>query len=516
MLVPNLDEKKDKGNIDQVISHYLEPIPLESFIRHKILNLFLEAGLEDFQAQILLSIVLHGGQIKPITLAKDIHCNPSRLELPDGFPSLVDLNLISMSHTRPKTAILAISIDELLDRLTRRKIKHNDLLDLESARRLLDKLDQFCVSDTSQFLKKAQPDDFSCLLNYFINLEQLHQKIPSLSPLLYYSLSSLGMRVKYALIITKLIIIGGKHEKRNFYHEQLKENVQEVFKNKSITLEDDLQKLGYSSIDRKKINEIFNKFVKKNQEVYKFSNEHQFNMALTGLKEFCQLTSMSIKERSRKTKYITLVKTLKQIGNSLFQDAINYRQSHESELRMLKLAYSNVKLVDRDIFLSTIADSSSTRKRLETDIKYATKIYLVLIHPYFVDDIFQKIFDSENISCELHLIAAEEQKDLFIKMLTIYKTTIQGKRGISSFDKITLIPADEIPQDILVGNTIILFYDVGSSMIIIHEEITENNPTEINTIFTDVELAFINFNELKKENQEKTMNITSLIGIIGD
>ena len=82
---------------------YLEPLPPDSFIRHRLLKIFIDSGLEDFQAQILLSIILHGGQIKPVTLAKDIGCNPVRLELVDGFPSLIALNLISFSHSRPKT-----------------------------------------------------------------------------------------------------------------------------------------------------------------------------------------------------------------------------------------------------------------------------------------------------------------------------------------------------------------------------------------------------------------------------
>ncbi len=509
--MPNSDEKKERVNIDQITRYYLEPIPLDSFLRHQILELFLKTELEDFQAQILLSLVLHGGQIKPITLANDIHCSPTRLELPDGFPSLIDLNLIVMSHTRPKTVILAVSIDELIERLSKKTIKTIDLLDPELARELLHKLDQFTITSTSNDSKNIHIGDHLILLNYFANLEQLCQKIPSLFSLLFFCLSSLGMSLCSAFILSKLILNGGKIEKRNFYNEQIKKNNQEILETHPKLLEDDLQKLDYSNNDRKQIIEKLNLFFEQTKNECQFSSENQFNMALDGLKEYFQSTSMSIQERSRKTKYITLVKTISQLGDSLYQLAINYKNSHKSEFRMLKLAYSNVKLVDSEIFLSTIADPSSTRKRLETDIKYAQKIYLVLIHSYFVEDIFLKIFDSENLSCELHLIAAEEQKDLFTEILVKHKISIQGKRGILSSDTIIFIPSDEIPQDILVGNLIILFYKIGASMIIIHEEITKNNPTEINTIFTDVELAFQYFNEITIENHKKITNIMSLI-----
>ena len=509
--MPNSDEKKEKINIDQINRLFLEPIPLDSFLRHQILELFLKTELEDFQAQILLSLVLHGGQIKPITLANDIRCSPTRLELPDGFPSLIDLNLIVMSHTRPKTVILAIGIDELIERLAKKSIKTKDFLDPDLARELLHKLDQFTVRNTSKDSKNEQIDDFPGLLNYFTNLEQLCRKIPSLFSLLFYSLSSLGMGLHYAFILSKLIASGGKIEKRNFYLEEIKKNNHEILEITPTLLLDDLQKLDYLNNDRKCIIEKLNNFLEQNKNDYQISNENQFNIVLDGLKEYLQSTSMSIKERGRKTKYLTLVKTISQLGDSLYQSAINYQNSHELEFRILKLAYSNVKLVDSEIFLSTIADPSSTRKRLETDIKFAQKIYLVLLHSHFVEDIFLKIFDSENLSFELHLIAAEELKDLFTEMLAKHKRIIQGKRGILTSDAIIFISSDEIPQDILVGNTIILFYKAGASMIIIHEEITKNNPTEINTIFTDVELAFQYFNKITIENYKKSTNIMSLI-----
>ena len=73
---------------------------------------------------------------------------------------------------------------------------------------------------------------------------------------------------------------------------------------------------------------------------------------------------------------------------------------------------------------------------------------------------------------------------------------IDGKRGILIQDNVSFISRDEIPQDILIDNTILLIFDVGSSMITIHDEITKNSPTEINMIKTDVDYALKNVNEI--------------------
>ena len=118
----NIDPPTGNGNASYNQVRFLEPIPLNSFIRHKILKMFIDIGLEDFPSQILISIILHGGQIKPTTLAADLDCKPSRLELPDGFPRLIDLNLIAKSHNRPKTVILTLKIEDLLNRLETRTL----------------------------------------------------------------------------------------------------------------------------------------------------------------------------------------------------------------------------------------------------------------------------------------------------------------------------------------------------------------------------------------------------------
>jgi hypothetical protein len=64
---------------------------------------------------------------------------------------------------------------------------------------------------------------------------------------------------------------------------------------------------------------------------------------------------------------------------------------------------------------------------------------------------------------------------------------------------------------VLIGNTIILLYKNNSSMIIIHEEITKENPTEINAISGDVQFAYKSFNEIMKKYIKDTESIKNLV-----
>jgi hypothetical protein len=73
-----------------------------------------------------------------------------------------------------------------------------------------------------------------------------------------------------------------------------------------------------------------------------------------------------------------------------------------------------------------------------------------------------------------------------------------------------VIPSVDIPQDILGDNTVILYYNIGSSMITIHEEISKRNPIEINTIISDVDNAAIQFNELIQTHKD-TKTIVQVI-----
>jgi hypothetical protein len=74
------------------------------------------------------------------------------------------------------------------------------------------------------------------------------------------------------------------------------------------------------------------------------------------------------------------------------------------------MAYSNVKLIDREIFLSSIADPSSTKKRLRKDLEYAKKVNISLLHDFFISELFYEISDSNNLDFELQLIIAEKNK----------------------------------------------------------------------------------------------------------
>jgi hypothetical protein len=488
---------------------FLEPIPIGSFVRHKLLRLFIKSGMDDFQSQILLSIILHGGQIKPKTLAKDIDCNPSRLELPDGFPSLVNLDLIITSHTRPKTAILAIAIDELLERLATRTLIPNNYIKTKDAIDILLKLDKYEFIDESSSSGKF--DDFLYILNYFNHLKKLSTKLPALLSLLFFILSSLWMNPSEAIVLTKLIIMGGKMSKKEFFETHMQNISLENLQENSRQIKETLEILGYPLGQVEDLILKINAFYSNNITAFKFSSEQQLNMTLNNLQEFCQSTSMGEKAGKRKFRNLTLIKSISQIADSLNLSNINFQKQIRLDLQILKLAYSNVRLVDGDIYLSTISDPSSTRKRIETDVKYVTTINLSILHTYFVEDLFLKIFDSDNINFKLNIIASLEAKELFINMLLKHKLGIQNKRGILEGDTITFVPPDEIPQDVLIGNTIILLYKNNSSMIIIHEEITKENPTEINAISGDVQFAYKSFNEIMKKYIKDTESIKHLV-----
>ena len=498
----------------QSSARFLEPIPSDSFIRHKLLKLFVTNGLTDFQSQILPSIILYGGQIKPKTLAKDIDCKPSRLELPDGFPSLLDLELITMSHTRPKTAILALGIDELLDRLITRTLVSKSLMKTKDANDILLKLDEYSFNDVSKLSDNL--DDFSFSLDYFNHLQRLSENHPSLLSFLYYIFSSLWMNSSEAIVLAKLIVVGGKISKKEFFESHIKNISLEDLQANSIQMKKTIEILGLKTSQMDDLLSNVSAFYSNNKASFKFSSEQHLNVILNILQEFCQSTSMGEKAGRRKFRNLALIKSISQIANSLSLSVSNFEKESEVEIQILKLAYSNVKLVDEDIFLSTISDPSSTRKRIETDINYVTNINLVILHPYFVEDLFLKMFDSDNTDFGLSIIASLEAKELYTNMLSKHELAIKDKRGILEGDTITFVPSDEIPQDILIGNTVILLYKNSSSMIIIHEEITKKNPTEINTISYDVQLAYKSFNEIVEKYKKDTEFIKILVDKVGN
>ena len=93
------------------VNAYLEPIPANSFLRIRLLRLFIQAGLPDLEAQILLSIILHGGKMKTTSLARDLDITIHRLL--SGLPTLEALGLTLISHHRPKTIMLTIPLSEI-------------------------------------------------------------------------------------------------------------------------------------------------------------------------------------------------------------------------------------------------------------------------------------------------------------------------------------------------------------------------------------------------------------------
>ncbi|MHA2296788.1 MAG: hypothetical protein ACXAEU_13010 [Candidatus Hodarchaeales archaeon] len=502
----NNQKKRDSSAIE---SDYIELIEADSLLRYQMHKLFIDSGLDDFEAQILLSIVLHGGQMKSSTLADDLGCNSSRLELPDGLPSLIQSDLIVTSHHRPKTLILAMEIEDLLERLSIRSLRPNRLLTPEEARELLQLIDKFHlrVNGKDNATMEDMKDNPLLLKDYYDELALTIQKLPSLFFLLDVAFFSLKLERNKSIILSQLVVSGGKTDKRAFYRDKIKNfDLESLYLDKK-RINDDLRRLGYQDDQANNMQEKLAWFYRQKVSKLQLSTEHYFNLILSSLSYFCHFTSMGKKSKKQKEVKLALIHSITQIAEKLYQEVENYPIKQGETLFNLKMAYSNVKLIDTEIFLSTIADPSSTKRRINKDIQHAVKVLISCSHTHFIDDIYQGVFDSDNKQFSLHILAPEEQKDFFYDSISRFSTRVQNRRGILPRDMVTFIPSKRIPQDVLIDNTILLFYKVGASMIVIHEEITKENPVEINTIADDVSHASETFNAIIEKYSDCTVPI---------
>ena len=456
-------------------AHYLEPLRANLLIRHQLLKLFTDAGLEDFQAQILLAIALHGGQIKPQTLANDLGCSPPRLKLPDALPSLVQLNLIATSHNKPQTVILSLKIDDLINRLAMRSLNQRYLLQPTRAIELLKKLDNLAI-ESKKIAQKNEIDLPNFLFDYFGSISLLIKKIPSLFFFIDIALSSLRLERNQSVILALLYKYCGKTVKRDFYLNIVKKIDLDILKPDIEQIKIDLRTLYYNKNEVDQIGDIIYNFYQQIGVKLQYSTEQYFNLILENMKQFCHSTSMETHGKKGKTVNLVITRRLSEIAEMLNQPYNVFQEKYKNEITHLKMAYSNVKLIDRDIFLSSIADPSSTKKRLRKDLEYAKKVNVSLLHDFFVPDIFYEIFDSNNSDFELQIIVAEEQKEKIIEFLKKHQQKVPDKRGLLPDDSLTLVPSIDIPQDILDDNTIILYYKIGSSLITIHREISKRYP----------------------------------------
>jgi len=508
----NSDNNQKKRDSFVGEADYIELIAPDSLLRYQMHKLFIDSGLEDFEAQILLSIVLHGGQMKPSTLADDLGCNSTRLELPDGLPSLIKSDLIVTSHHRPKTLILAIGINDLLERLSNRSLKPTRLLTPEKARELLQRIEKFYLRLTGKDNSTMGDikDNPLLLKDYYDELALIIEKLPSLFFLLDAAFSSLKLERNKSIILSQLMVSGGKTDKREFYKDKIKDfDLDSLYLDKQ-RINDDLERLGYQDSQVNNILEALDWFYRQKVSKLQLSSESYFNLILSSLSDFCHLSSMGKKGKKQKEIKLALIHSISQIAEKLYLELKNYSIKQEETLFNLKMAYNNVKLIDTEIFLSSIADPSSTKRRINKDIQYAVKVLISCSHIYFLDDIFQEVFDSGNKEFSLHVIAPEEQKDFFIDSISRFITKVHDRRGILPYDMVTFIPSENIPQDVLVDNTILLFYKVGASKIIIHEEITKVSPVEINTIADEVFHAFETFIAIIDKYSNYTVPIAKL------
>ena len=508
----NSDNNQKKRDSFADEADYIELIAPDSLLRYQMHKMFVDSGLEDFEAQILLSIVLHGGQMKPSTLADDISCNSTRLELPDGLPSLRKSDLIVTSHHRPKTLILAIGIDDLVERLSIRSLKPTRLLKPEKAHELLQSIDNFHLRITGKDNSTIGDikDNPLLLKDYYDELALTIEKLPSVFLLLDIAFSSLKLERNKSIILSQLIVYGGKTDKREFYKDKIKDfDLDSLYIDKQRT-SDDLERLGYQDNQVNNILEALDWFYERKVSKLQLSSESYFNLILSSLNDFCHLSSMGRKRKKQKEVKLALIHSISQIAEKLYQELKDYSIMHEETLFNLKMAYNNVKLIDTEIFLSSIADPSSTKRRINRDIQYAVKVLISCSHTYFLDDIFQEVFDSENKEFSLHILAAEEQKDFVYDSISRFSTRVHNRRGILPHDMVTFIPSESIPQDVLIDNTILLFYKVGASKIIIHEEISKENPVEINTIVDEVSYASATFFAIIDKHSSYTVPIAKL------
>ncbi len=484
---------------------YLEPIPANSFLRVRLLRLFTQSGLPDLEAQILLSIILHGGKMKTTSLARDLDITIHRLL--SGLPTLEALGLTSISHHRPKTIILTTPLSDIIQRLALQKLGSQLLGTPQDAHDLLNRIHKKCI------ISPKEKNRLKTLINYFQNLKILKNRIESLFHLTDFAFSSLFLQSNESFILASLINEGGYVAKRNFFKEKIKPFKKEDIHTDPSMIKKDLNYLGYSNTEQTKIATQIKIFFEEGRNQITISGEKDFNIILSGLSLFCQTIFSgstkgheSGKERHPKaTVALVLVKSLDEIADSLYKPVREFYSVHKADIQHLEYAMKYVKFIDPEIFQSTLNSYDSFIKRLERELNYVKYVRINIIHDSYLEFILPRIIDSINKKFRLELIVNEELKDKFINIIKKESQLEFMTRGILPDDSVVFLPVFET----LDGNIIIMTYKVENSSLTYFEEISRNRPATFTTLDSDVEIDLLQFQEIFQKNRNNVIHLSS-------
>jgi hypothetical protein len=504
-------ERTDKSSSfaveESLVTAFLEPIPANSFLRVRLLRLFTQAGLPDLEAQILLSIILHGGKMKTTSLARDLDITRHRLL--SGLPTLESLGLTLISHHRPKTIILAVPLSDIIQRLALRKLGSQLRGNPQDAQDILYRIHMKCLK-----LSKEK-NHILTLINYFQNLRDLRTRIKSLFHLTDFAFSSLFLQSNESLILAFLIEEGGFVTKRRFYKEKIKPFKREEIQTDLPMIKKDLNYLGYSRVEQKKIVAQIKLFYEQGRDRLTISGEKDFNMILNGLRPFCQTVfSGSTRKYEYKKKHLpkatislVLVKSLDEISDYLYKPIKEYYSVHKEDIQHLEFAKKYVKFIDPEIFQSTLNSYDSFIKRLDRELSYVKYVRMNIFHDRYLEFILPRIFDCENKKFRLEFIVNEELQDQFINLIKNELRSESTARGILPDDSLAFLPVFEMPD----GNTIIMTYKAESSSLTYFEEISHNRPATFTTLDSDVESDLQQFQEIFTEHQNKVIHLSNYV-----
>lgn len=485
---------------------YLEPIPANSFLRVRLLRLFTQAGLPDLEAQILLSIILHGGKMKTTSLARDLDITIQRLL--SGLPTLEALGLTSISHHRPKAVILTIPLSEMIQRLALHELGSQNWGTPQEAYDLLNRIHKKCISfEENNHLKS--------LINYFQSLLILKNRVKSIFYLANFAFSSLFLQSNESFILASLIKEGGYVAKRNFFNEIIKPSKREDIQIDLPMIKKDLDYLGYSYEEQTKITPQIKAFFEEGRNRVTISGEKDFNMILNTLSPFCQtiFSGSTKKHESGKERHpkatvaLVLVKSLDEIADSLYKPVKDFYSVHNADLKHLKYAMTYVKFIDPEIFQSTLNSYDSFIKRLDRELEYVKNVKMNVFQDRYLKFILSRIFDSKNKKFQLELIVNEEIKDKFINIVQKEAQSRYMTRGILRYDSVIFLPVFEI----LDGNIIIMTYKAENSSLTYFEEISRNHPAMFSTLNSDIETDLLQFQEIFQKHRNNMIHLSNYI-----
>lgn len=506
-MVHDIDKRLNYSDEEELASLYLEPIPAKSFIRQRLVKLFIQAGLASLEAQVLLSLILHGGKMKTLSLVNDLNITLPRLL--SALPTLEELGLTIVSHHRPKSIILAIPLAEVIQRLASQTLGSHSSCSPEEARLLLTRLDQLCIGD------QESENNPLALLNYFNDIQILPEKVTNLFFLLDFALSSLFLSRNASFVLAMLIANGGCVLKRDFFKEIIKPFSFDQVHIDTKTLKSDLQTLNYSTSDQKQLSKRFQSFYGKNSEKITLSGEQDFNILLEELKNFCQLVFSGYigkhrtqkKGKSRSTVLLVLVQTLTEIADTLFHSIGDFYSVYRTDIQHLQLAMKYVKFIDPDIFQITLNHYDSFIKKLERELFYAEQVRISYMNNNYLNFTLERIIDCKNTNFSLDIIINEQIKDNFVDEVQRLLITSVEARGINSEDNVTFVS----PFEMLDGNILILTYKAETSSFTYFLEISPSRPVTFTTLPSDVENNLKAFKFITEKQKQNSLKILELI-----